>query len=437
MKRLRHWTKARCQQTLRLELERLETRQVLAGGCLEVTSGFTFSSEYFTNLVTAGYEYYLRRSPDDAGLNHWVRGLEQGLRDEEFEAGLLSSREYIGLQGDTDVNWIEGLYADVLRRTASRDEINFWLSRLDAGAQPFDVALAYSASTEHESLLVTDYYATYLGRSPSTPEVTNWGGLLQQGFEREDVIAGFLSSEEYFVNHGNENTSWLIGIYKELLLRTPADSEVNHWLEVLASGTADVALQLSFSREYFENLTTTYYETYLRRAPDDLGLNDWARQLEQGLTDEELEAALLSSAEYIDLQGGTDVDWIDGLYADVLGRSPGASEVDLWLGQLDAGIHPYDVALAFSFSSEHEGLVIADYYAAYLGRTAQAAEINLWVNALHQSLEREDVVAAFVGSFEFYQGVANNEDWIIQAHQVVLGRVPVEEEIAQWLPLVC
>jgi len=74
------------QGTLRLELEALETRQLLAAGCLEVATSFTFSSEYFAHLVTSGYEYYLRRSPDDSGLRHWASQLEQGATDEEFEA---------------------------------------------------------------------------------------------------------------------------------------------------------------------------------------------------------------------------------------------------------------------------------------------------------------------------------------------------------------
>jgi hypothetical protein len=41
-------------------------------------------------------------------------------------------------------------------------------------------------------------YLTYLGRTPSTSEVSGWVMYFQLGARNEDVVAGFVGSEEHF-----------------------------------------------------------------------------------------------------------------------------------------------------------------------------------------------------------------------------------------------
>lgn len=61
------------------------------------------------------------------------------------------------------------------------------------------------------------------------------------------------------------------------------------------------------------------------------------RQWYQMLGDEKNRAILRSvtSNDYFTTRGGTDEDFVIGLYEDILGRTPARSEVEFWLGRLD------------------------------------------------------------------------------------------------------
>jgi hypothetical protein len=53
-------------------------------------------------------------------------------------------------------------------------------------------------STEYRQLLVQSFFQAYLRRPPDTGGLNYWVGRLQQGVSDEDVIAGFVSSPEYY-----------------------------------------------------------------------------------------------------------------------------------------------------------------------------------------------------------------------------------------------
>src|SRR5581483_10525661 len=70
-------------------------------------SGFGKSTEHYRDFVTKAYARFLNRTPDSNGLTYWV-GLmqlyetsqhQQGLRQEQIEAGFLDSQEYLGRYG--------------------------------------------------------------------------------------------------------------------------------------------------------------------------------------------------------------------------------------------------------------------------------------------------------------------------------------------------
>jgi hypothetical protein len=55
--------------------------------------------------------------------------------------------------------------------------------------------------------------------------------LQHDGLTDEHLEAGFIGSQEYIANHGGTSQAWIIGMYQNLLGRTPADSEVAGWAE--------------------------------------------------------------------------------------------------------------------------------------------------------------------------------------------------------------
>src|SRR5262249_54067887 len=143
------------------------------------------------------------------------------------------------------------------------------------------------------------------------------------------------------------------------------------------------------------------------------GRDSWVGALQNGLTDEQLEAAFIGSAEYIQNHGGAGAGWIRGMYIDLLGRTPVQSEVDFWVAALQAGQREVAIAYGFAACDEREGIRVRADYGRYLGRQAIQPEVDFWVRVFHAGVKtNEGLVAEFVGSVEYFQGHFNNiADW--------------------------
>jgi cyclophilin family peptidyl-prolyl cis-trans isomerase len=196
-----------------------------------VALGLTQSQEYYNNLVTAAYIKYLGRSPQPSELPFWVNQLlNHTLSDEQLEAGFLVSPEYIGDNGGNPVGatWVQSLYMNLLGRTGSQSDVQFWVNKLTTNS-PEQVALDFTTSPERESDRVAADYQQYLGRSASTSEIQYWVNVFENGGSNEQVIAGFISSQEYFQDHGDNIVDWLYTAYQAVLNREAQSSELPFW----------------------------------------------------------------------------------------------------------------------------------------------------------------------------------------------------------------
>lgn len=198
-----------------------------------------------------------------------------------------------------------------------------------------------------------------------------------------------------------------------------------------------VAESLTHSAEYYSDFVTHAYATFLGRSPDAGGLAWWTQQMQQGMSDEQLEAALISSTEYFALHGGTDPAWLDATYNNLLNRPADASGAAYWLGQLQLGVSRDQVALDIATSAEREAMVVSNDYLTFLGRGASSAEIAYWVAQFGQGAHNEDIVAGFVGSAEYYNDVNKGDGtpsgWITSAYQDLFQRAPMQAELNYWL----
>ena len=167
----------------------------------------------------------------------------------------------------------------------------------------------------------------------------------------------------------------------------------------------------------------------MKRNPEPAGLAYWIDQYDHhGLTDEHLEAGFIGSAEYIARHGGAGAGWVQGLYHDILGRTPAQSEVDYWVSQLQGGVSPPTVALGFAAGREREGIRVRADYQTFLGRTPAQSEVDFWVNNFAGGLGNEGLATGFLSSSEYYnnavKGNGNNLDWIKSAMQDELAARP-------------
>src|SRR5437870_111349 len=95
-------------------------------------------------------------------------------RQEQIEAGILASPEYLSRYGGVREAWIRGIYHDLLDRDADPNGLQFWLAALNGGASPVDVALGFTTSQERLRNRVTDTYFTLLGRAPDMFGLNYW-----------------------------------------------------------------------------------------------------------------------------------------------------------------------------------------------------------------------------------------------------------------------
>ncbi len=194
---------------------------------------------------------------------------------------------------------------------------------------------------------------------------------------------------------------------------------------------------LTHSFEYYTDFVTGAYQKYLGRGPDAAGLAGWVWGMQHGVTDERLEAFFIGSAEYIAGHGGAGAGWVQGMYRDLLGRTPAQAEVNQWVNGLNQGLSTTYVAYGFAASAERETERVQGDYETYLGRAASAAEVAGWVDGFEHGLSNEAVIAGFIGSAEYFnnQGGEYIPDWVARAYQDVLHRLPGANEVAAWVAL--
>src|SRR5262249_13367175 len=125
-------------------------------------------------------------------------------------------------------------------------------------------------STENLVDFVTNEFANLLGRAPDAPGVNAFVQALANGMSPEAVESAFVSSPEYVADHGNTAAGFLIGLYRDLLGRTPDITGFNGWMSALARGVTvrQVAMLFVTSVERQSIVVTQDYLVFLGRVPE-------------------------------------------------------------------------------------------------------------------------------------------------------------------------
>jgi hypothetical protein len=217
----------------------------------------------------------------------------------------------------------------------------------------------------------------------------------------------------------------------------------------------DVAQLIAHSQEHYIDFVSSLYTTYLRRIPDVAGLSGWTNALLlREFGDDQATALFLTSPEYINRHGGFVVqtpsglapgrDWIVGLYADVLGRTPSDTEVQAWQSTLAAGLTPINVSLTFVSGIERERQNVLAAYQTFLGRQPSESEVDAYINALETNgnpqFTIEDLRGDFVGSPEYFFAITKGDSdpatWVRSAYMDLLGRPASDHEVNDiWVPI--
>ncbi len=134
-----------------------------------------------------------------------------------------------------------------------------------------------------------------------------------------------------------------------------------------------------------------------------------------------MDGALVSNIEYVNI-----------LYHQVLGRVADVDGLNAWVFQLDAGVSRTQVADEIWRSPEHRGLQVDQFYLTFLHRTADPAGRAGWVNFFLSGASETDVAAAFLTSGEYQATHASAAAFAAGLYQDALNRPADASGLAAW-----
>src|SRR5262249_46226769 len=127
-------------------------------------------------------------------------------------------------------------------------------------------------------------------------------------------------------------SSFVTGLYSDLLHRTPDAPGLAAWVSALNHGASrqQVVQAIYNSAEHRGIQVADDYANILGRAVDPTGKAAWVSALVNGqISEQGLQFRLLTSAEYLNSHN-TPAAYITGVYLDVLGRIPTTNEEAAW-----------------------------------------------------------------------------------------------------------
>jgi hypothetical protein len=153
------------------------------------------SVEYYSRIVTAYYQKFLKQPPSTTAVMYWVGQMMSGVSDEAVIAALVGSAAYqTAWHITTPAELIDQMFHDLLGRSPAPTEIEPWLALLSA-SNATTVALDIESSVEYRSDLITQLYQDDLDQTPAS--VSYFVGLLDSGGTDEQVIAQLVGSAEF------------------------------------------------------------------------------------------------------------------------------------------------------------------------------------------------------------------------------------------------
>jgi hypothetical protein len=203
---------------------------------------------------------------------------------------------------------------------------------------------------------------------------------------------------------GNANSVFIASAYGLLLYRVP-DSGASFWVNGLNNGTftpVTAILGIEGSQEYITDQVDAYYLRYLDRPADPQGQQYWVSFVQTGGTYEQVAEGMTSSPEYFQENGSTNQGFVEGLYQDVLNRTPTAGEVNAWVTLLNAGTSRNAVSTVFLNSIEYRTNLITADYLTFLQRNPDPGGLATWLTAFQLGATDQEVLAAIFGSPEGY-----------------------------------
>lgn len=199
------------------------------------------------------------------------------------------------------------------------------------------------------------------------------------------------------------NANYVNRVYQDLLQTQPDSTTLNQWDNYLGGGGSryNFVLSLEGTNQYLDLLIRQEFNRLLHRPPSSSEVNTFQSFLGSG-TIEQMQSAILGSAEYFADAGGTNTGFIDAMYSAVLGRTPSPGELSGWNGILTSGAQRSDVALVNLSGDEYRQDFVGGAYNQFLHRAANSTELNFYVGAMRSGATDQQIVADLLSTDEYY-----------------------------------
>jgi len=155
------------------------------------------TDEAVGRVVDDAYETMLGRSADSSGRAFWVGRLQASGRYDQLLADLAASPEFWSKAGGTNTGFVTRVYDRLLGRTPDTAGLNHWVGRLDAGTSPRALVLTLANLDEPLGRLVVDAYDEILGRAPFAAERTDGIAYLRDTGSRSGLYARLIGTTEF------------------------------------------------------------------------------------------------------------------------------------------------------------------------------------------------------------------------------------------------
>jgi hypothetical protein len=217
-----------------------------------------------------------------------------------LEVVALESRTVLSLAPGTGAPlFVTDLYNDLLFRTPSTAELNYWVNNLRNGGSTYDVAHKFVTSTEHLGIEVQGFYNLYLGHPPDAAGQAFWVNQLQHGGSPVALQLALINSAEYQAAHASD-LSYVDALYNDVLRRAPDAAGETYWVTQLQNGVSRDQVARSFfnNQEYANLVIQADFNLVLGRNAEPSGVQFWTQNLRQNLgNDAHLLVALFISHE--------------------------------------------------------------------------------------------------------------------------------------------
>jgi hypothetical protein len=212
---------------------------------------------------------------------------------------------------------VDKLYNQVLGRGAEDQGLQYWTGLIMRGATYSAVAEGIFESDERLNAIIAGgqlgsityqgYYSQFLLRAAEPQGLAYWKGIWKRDGGPDNVIAGMISSREFYLSAGlarpdlSPNAAWVTALYDRLLNREPESQGLQYWTSNLDNHTMSqqgVVLGFVQSPENFGNLTTAFFQQYLNRKPTVSELAQYVGQFKAGGSQRDIQKAIIDLPEY-------------------------------------------------------------------------------------------------------------------------------------------